>query len=103
MNIGLSDLKRRQRFNNILKDFGANPSAEAVQGTLLAPETEAMIEKCNWKLQKSMRRKVTKQAAKFDIKVDPAYGASLTQAEREAAEQAASVGYKQGMFMIFGN
>ena len=98
MNIGLSDLKRRQKFNNILKEVGAAQSAEAVQSTLLAPETSALIEKCNWKLGKAMRRKVKAQAYKFDVEVDQSFGVSPTQAEREAAEQAASVEYKKGMF-----
>eukprot|EP00339_Tiarina_fusa_P025152 CAMPEP_0117007844 /NCGR_PEP_ID=MMETSP0472-20121206/7580_1 /TAXON_ID=693140 ORGANISM="Tiarina fusus, Strain LIS" /NCGR_SAMPLE_ID=MMETSP0472 /ASSEMBLY_ACC=CAM_ASM_000603 /LENGTH=167 /DNA_ID=CAMNT_0004709731 /DNA_START=104 /DNA_END=603 /DNA_ORIENTATION=+ len=95
MRVNVSDRQRRQRFNNALKEYGANPSAENLKSQLLSAETGALIEKCNWKVQKGMIRKIKNQAQKVDVVVEPGFGLRLSQADREAAEQAASVGYQK--------
>jgi hypothetical protein len=74
MRIGYSDLHRRQRFNKVLTEYGKNQSAENVKSQLLSPESASIIEKCNWKLQKVLIRKVKNQASKFDVEVEPTFG-----------------------------
>lgn len=94
MRVGKVDLARKQRFNNILADVGGLSSKDAVQSQLLSPEVGQLIEKSNWRLRKSMLRKVRAQARKVDVEVPPAFGVTPTNKERQAAEQVAGAARK---------
>lgn len=74
MRVGMGDMKRKQKINDILKTSGNANSKEAVEQHLLSAETGAMVEKSNWKLRKSMLRKIRAQANRFGVEVDPAFG-----------------------------
>lgn len=45
-------------------------------------------QQCNWKLRKSMIRKVKVQADRFDIEMKPNFGQPMTYEERLAREKA---------------
>jgi hypothetical protein len=64
-------MQRRQR---VLKIVDSNPSEQAVRDVLLSESTSTMIEKCNWRLRKSLLRKVNEQAQRYGISVDPTFG-----------------------------
>ena len=71
MRIGGSDLGRKQR---ILEVIDANPTAETVQSQLLSESTSATIQQCNWKLRKTLIRKVKHQASRYDLDVPSNFG-----------------------------
>lgn len=74
MRIGLVDRARKQRFNKTLKTVGGISSKEAIEQQLVNDEIGALIEKSNWKLRKSMLRKVIKQAEKFEVPIPDGFG-----------------------------
>jgi hypothetical protein len=74
MRVSADSMKRRQKFNNVLKTAGIESSKEAVESQLLSSGTGALVESANWKVRKFMIRKIKAQAAKFDVEVDPSFG-----------------------------
>jgi hypothetical protein len=71
MRIGTQDMGRKQRLNEILKQ---SLSKETVQNELLTLETSELIQKCNWRVRRSLIRKIQNQAKRFDLTVDPTFG-----------------------------
>jgi hypothetical protein len=71
MNIGAKDLSRKQR---ILEVIDANPTAEVVKEQLLSDATSIQIQKCNWKVRKTLIRNIKSQAARYDIVVPEGFG-----------------------------
>lgn len=74
MRFSTYDLKRRQKFNNILAEVKANPSKATVDTVLLSSDTSELIQKCNWKLRKAMIRKVNNLAEEFEGVVADDFG-----------------------------
>jgi hypothetical protein len=72
MRIGKQDMGRKQRLNDILKK--KTPTKETVQNVLLTSETSELIQKCNWRVRKTMIRKVQNEAQRYDLTVDPTFG-----------------------------
>mmetsp|Transcript_32687 Transcript_32687/g.37188 ORF Transcript_32687/g.37188 Transcript_32687/m.37188 type:complete len:489 (+) Transcript_32687:104-1570(+) len=93
MALGTFDLKRRQKFNKILKEVRVNPTKEVVEKTLLNDDTSDLIKKCNWKLRKAMIRKVNKMAREFGGEVEDGFGIPLTQEDWEAKKRQEKVSY----------
>jgi hypothetical protein len=71
MRIGTQDMRRKQRFNDILSH---SFTKETVQSVLLTPDTSELIQKCNWRVRSTMIRKVQNQAKRCDLTVDPGFG-----------------------------
>lgn len=71
MYLNIGDRKRRSRFCEIID---ANPTKEIVESELLSDFSSEMIKKCNWKVRKTLIRKVKKQAERYDLTVDPSFG-----------------------------
>lgn len=71
MRIGRADGFRRSKVKDIL---GTNPTKEVVEQQLLSSSSDAMVKKMNWKLRQSTIRKITSQAQRYDITVDPSFG-----------------------------
>ena len=87
MRVGLSDLGRRQKMNQLLKTVHTNPSPEFVRDELLSEDTASILEKCQWKLRRALLRKIRSAAYAYDIDVDPSFGHPPSQDVREALEQ----------------
>lgn len=94
MKTAVYDLKRRQKFNKILGEVRANPTKEVIDRTLLSTGTSDLIEQCNWKLRKSMIRKVNNMAEEFGAEVGEGFGVPPTHEEWVAQKMEASVGYR---------
>lgn len=95
MRVGLGDMKRRGKITTLL-DHAVVPGDDAatkaaIQSTLLNDQTEAMVEKLNWKRRKAMIRKVRNLAGAYDVPMDASYGIPTPRLEREATEAAAAV------------
>ncbi|VEU40884.1 unnamed protein product [Pseudo-nitzschia multistriata] len=91
MRYGIKDQALRGRVCAIVD---ANPTKEIVEEELLSDSMSEAIKGANWKLRKALIRKVTNQAARYDVAVDPAFGKADTQAEREAKEAVAGAANK---------
>ena len=87
MRVGLSDLGRRQKMNQLLKTVHTNPSPEFVRDELLSEDTASILEKCQWKLRRALLRKIRSAAYAYDIDVDPSFGHPPSKDVREALEQ----------------
>jgi hypothetical protein len=74
MRIGTSDMNRKQRLLQIIDSSSSLTTKETVQDVLLSSATSEMIQKCNWRVRKNLIRKVQKQASRYDLTVDPAFG-----------------------------
>jgi hypothetical protein len=74
MRVGHYDMVRRQKFNNILSKVDESPTKEMVTTVLLAPETNDLIQKCNWKLRRMMIRKVKEIAEANGAEIDGSFG-----------------------------
>ena len=71
MYTNIGDRKRRSHFCAILD---ANPTKEQVQSELLSEYASEQVKKCQWKLRKSMIRKIKKQADRYDLPWDYSFG-----------------------------
>eukprot|EP00536_Pseudo-nitzschia_multiseries_P010055 jgi/Psemu1/242642/estExt_Genewise1.C_2950016 len=91
MRYGIGDQGRRSRICEIID---ANPTKEIVEQELLSDVTSELVKKANWKLRKALNRKIRKQAERYEIEVDSAFGKADTQEERMAKEAVAGAANK---------
>ena len=71
MKVNLGDRARRTKICAIID---ANPTKEIVENVLLSNEYSTTVTELSWKVRKAMIRKIKKQAERYDIAVDPAFG-----------------------------
>ena len=95
MRVSVSDKRRRQQLKQKLEVVGATQSKESLQENLLSDETSTLISKSNWKLRKTMIRKVKNVAAKLDVDVDAAFGVPLTFDEQTRADMEAGAARRE--------
>lgn len=74
MRVSVADRTRRQKFNKLLADAGGKATKEAIEQQLVTKETEAILDSVNWKVRKTMMRKINHIAYKYDVAVDSSFG-----------------------------
>jgi len=83
MRYNIGDKRRHSRIVNVID---SKPTKEVVQSQLLNDKTSEQLKECNWKVRKTLMRKIGEEAQKHDLTIPEGFGIPLTQSEREAKE-----------------